>query len=194
MTFMLLLFVRVFLLLVMKGSLIDKSVSHNISLHSSLTPNINSLWLSPSGLFAFGFYQQDNGFAVGIWLASKPNITVVWTANRDDPPLSSNSSIKLTGEGWLLLHTAEGQKNITSQTHSATSASVLDSGNFVLYNHFHVTWESFAYPYDTLLGGQKLSARDQLVSSVSALKYSSGRFKLYTGSDGNLAAYPQNSY
>ncbi|GKD97427.1 S-locus glycoprotein domain-containing protein [Tanacetum coccineum] len=102
-------------------------------------------------------------------------------------------SIELTGEGWLLLHTADGKKNITSQTHSTTAASMLDSGNFVLYNHSHVTWESFAYPCDTLLGGQKHSAGDQLVSSVSATKYSSGRFKLYMGSDGNLAAYPQNS-
>ncbi|GKC43559.1 S-locus glycoprotein domain-containing protein [Tanacetum coccineum] len=104
-------------------------------------------------------------------------------------PVNETYSIKLTGEGWLLLHTAEGQKNITSQTHSATSASMLDSGNFVLYNHFHVTWESFAYPYDTLLGGQKLSARDQLNSQrtykILIKKQSNSSLPCHSQSRGN---------
>ncbi|GJY17103.1 G-type lectin S-receptor-like serine/threonine-protein kinase LECRK1 [Tanacetum coccineum] len=194
MAFMLLIFVRVFLLLVTEGSLIDKSVSHNISLNSSLTPDTNPSWLSPSGLFAFGFYRQDDGFAVGIWLTSKPNITVVWTANRDDPPLSSNSSIELTVDGWLLVRTTTGKQNLTTdQTDPATSASMLDSGNFVLYNHSDFIWESFDYPSDTILGGQELARSYTLISSVSASDHSSGRFILRMQSDGNLVTYPQNS-
>ncbi|GJZ45497.1 G-type lectin S-receptor-like serine/threonine-protein kinase LECRK1 [Tanacetum coccineum] len=194
MAFMLLIFVRVFLLLVTEGSLIDKSASHNISLNSSLTPDTNPSWLSPSGLFAFGFYRQDDGFAVGIWLTSKPNITVVWTANQDDPPLSSNSSIELTVDGWLLVHTTTGKQNLTTdQTDPATSASMLDSGNFVLYNHSDFIWESFDYPCDTLLEGQALYRESKLVSSVSASQHSSGRFGLYMQPDGNLVAYLVNS-
>lgn len=131
---------------------------------------------------------------VGIWLASKPEITVVWTANRDDPPVSSNSTIALTGDGLLLLYDTFGEaKPIISQHRSATSASMLDSGNFALYNHSDVIWESFAYPCDTILGGQNLTSWQQLVSSFSDSQHSSGRFSLNMQSDGNLVAYPQNS-
>ena len=48
----------------------------------------------------------------------------------------------------------------------ATSAAMLDSGNFVLYdNDSNVIWESFDFPTDTILGGQNLSSKE-LVSSV----------------------------
>ncbi|KAJ6858133.1 hypothetical protein NC652_040629, partial [Populus alba x Populus x berolinensis] len=62
-----------------------------IHLGSQLSPisNMHS-WLSPSGHFAFGFYSQGNGFAVGIWMMGQPNNTVVWTANRDDEPRDGN--------------------------------------------------------------------------------------------------------
>ncbi|KAM0024013.1 putative protein kinase RLK-Pelle-SD-2b family [Helianthus debilis subsp. tardiflorus] len=134
MALVLVIFLKLFFLLVTEGSLINESVSSNISLGSSLNTDTNRSWVSPSGHFAFGFYQQDGGFAVGIWLTTKPEITVVWTANRDDPPLSSNSTIKLTGDGRLLLFTTYGEQKSITNTHSeleaATSASMFDSGNF----------------------------------------------------------------
>nr|XP_043629618.1 G-type lectin S-receptor-like serine/threonine-protein kinase LECRK1 [Erigeron canadensis] len=180
-------------LLVTEGALVNESISYNISLGSKLTTDTNSSWLSPSGLFAFGFYQEGDGYFVGIWLTSKPKITVVWTANRDDPPVSSNSTIELTEDGWFLLHSVYGKKNIAEQEDAVTSASMFDSGNFVLYNHSEVIWKSFDYPCDTILGGQKLTSEAQLVSSVSDSQHSSGRFVLSMQSDGNLVAYPENS-
>ncbi|KAJ9537050.1 hypothetical protein OSB04_029783 [Centaurea solstitialis] len=185
---------QVAIYLVTEGSGLDHSSSGNISLGSSLTPNTNSSWLSPSGLFAFGFYEQDDGFMVGIWLANKPNITVVWTANRDDPPVSSNSTIELTRNGLLLLIATDGvARNITDQRDPATSASMLDSGSFALYNHSDVIWESFDYPCDTILGGQNLTSLQQLVSSFSASQHSSGRFKLSMLYGRKLVAYRINS-
>ncbi|KAE7998016.1 hypothetical protein FH972_002595 [Carpinus fangiana] len=35
------------------------------------------MWLSRSGLYAFGFYKQGNGYAVGIFMAGIPKKTVV---------------------------------------------------------------------------------------------------------------------
>ncbi|XP_041003915.1 G-type lectin S-receptor-like serine/threonine-protein kinase LECRK3 [Juglans microcarpa x Juglans regia] len=47
---------------------------------SLLTPTgtggTNSSWLSHSGLYAFGFYKQGNGYAVGIFIAGIPQKTV----------------------------------------------------------------------------------------------------------------------
>ncbi|CAI9777589.1 unnamed protein product [Fraxinus pennsylvanica] len=68
----------------------------NISLGSSLTTATNSPWLSPSGLYAFGFYNVTNGYAVGVFIAGIPEKTVVWTANRDDPVFPRNANLLLT--------------------------------------------------------------------------------------------------
>ncbi|KAJ6951441.1 hypothetical protein NC653_040763 [Populus alba x Populus x berolinensis] len=166
-----------------------------IHLGSQLSPisNLDS-WQSPSGNFAFGFYSQGNGFAVGIWMMGQPNNTVVWTANRDDEPVSFNATIHLSEEGKLLLRTEQGNENlIANVSEIAASASMLDSGNFVLYNGSSIIWQSFDYPTDTILVGQNLTYPDKLVSSVSSSNHSSGRFFIAMQEDGNLVAYPTNS-
>lgn len=166
-----------------------------ILLGSSLSPNANrTSWLSPSGLFAFGFYPQDDGFAIGIWLVNQTEKTIIWTANRDDPPVSSNATLDLTRDGDLLLRIEQGREiSISNVSYPATSAAMLDSGNFVLYNDSYVIWESFDFPTDTIVGGQNLSIthKYELVSSVSISDHSSGRFLLRI--DGNLVAYPVNN-
>ncbi|KAJ0097290.1 hypothetical protein Patl1_27802 [Pistacia atlantica] len=164
-----------------------------ITLGSSLSPKTNhSSWHSPSGHFAFGFYQQGNGFAVGIWLVDKPNITVVWTANRDDPPVPLNSTIKFTKDGGLLLRTAQGdEKAIVKLFEQPASASMLDSGNFIIYGHeSQIIWQSFDNPTDTILGGQRMKY-SQLISSRSTSDHSSGQFYLNLHNY-ELAAYPVN--
>ncbi|PHT53153.1 hypothetical protein CQW23_07615 [Capsicum baccatum] len=162
----------------------------NITLGSILYPNRNpSSWPSSSGLFLFGFYQKGDGFQVGIWLGEK---TVVWSANRDDPPVHSDAYMEFTKEGKLILWTKQNMKVIAESPHPVTSASMLDSGNFVLYNKTNVVWESSDYPTDTILIGQRLTSGHNLVSSVSEVDHSSGRFYLSMQADGNLVAYPTN--
>ncbi|XAR73213.1 Non-specific serine/threonine protein kinase [Bertholletia excelsa] len=151
-------------------------------------------WSSNSHAFAFGFYKEGDAFAVGIWLIGQPNNTTVWTARRDYQPVSSNSNISFTIEGKLLLYTEQKAYPIANISSPAMSASMLDSGNFVLLDEYSsVIWESFAFPTDTLLGGQNLSQGKELVSSVSRSDHSSGRFLLTMQTDGNLVAYPVNS-
>ena len=192
--------IPVLLLLLVFSLFISSSAQRNqsnvINLGSSLSPNENrTSWPSPSELFAFGFYPQGDGFAIGIWLANQTEKTIIWTANRDDPPVSSNASLHLTIEGKLLLRTEKGRdKSISDVPNPAASAAMLDSGNFVLYhNDSYVIWNSFDFPTDTILGGQNLSTTHSLVSSVSTSDQSSGRFYLYMQTDGNFVAYPVNS-
>ena len=174
----------------------QQTQTHSIKLGSVIySTRQPSSWSSPSGLFAFGFYRHGNGFAVGVWLATQPENIIVWTANRDDPPVSSNATVKLTFDGKLLLRTEQGeQKTIVDVTERADSASMLETGNFVLYdNNSSVIWQSFKHPTDTLLAGQNLTSSEELVSSMSSLDHSSGRFSLKMQSDGNLVAYPVSS-
>ncbi|KAF3943341.1 hypothetical protein CMV_030094 [Castanea mollissima] len=173
--------------------------SNVIPLGSWLSPIANrTSWLSPSGLFAFGFYPQGRkGFAIGIWMHTQPKNTIVWTANPDDPPVSSKATLNLTSDGMLLLRTEQGEENFIvtfldeEGPEPADSASMHDSGNFVLYNNSsYVIWQSFDNPTDTILGGQNLSSGDELVSRSD---HSSRRYCLKMRTNGNLVSSPVNS-
>ncbi|XP_058732532.1 G-type lectin S-receptor-like serine/threonine-protein kinase LECRK1 [Vicia villosa] len=153
-----------------------------------------SSWTSNSSLFSFGFYPQGSGFLVGIWLVGKKNNTIVWTANRDDPPVSSTSKLQFTINGTIILTDQHGQeKLIVNANARASSASMLDSGNFVLYDYNNISkiiWQSFDHPTDTLLEGQSLPSGSQLFSSTSGANSSTGKFRLHMQIDGNLVLYP----
>ncbi|KAA3464507.1 G-type lectin S-receptor-like serine/threonine-protein kinase LECRK1 [Gossypium australe] len=165
-------------------------VSHKsssiISLGSSLSSATQSiLWHSPPSSFAFGFYSQGGGLSVGVWLdgGGKNDNKVVWTANRDDPPVTSNGTLILNEKGVLLSIAVSGEKNVIASPNNSAisvfSASMLYSSNFVLYNKDnHTIWKSFEQPTDTLLGGQTLLTDHKLISSSSEKDHSPGRFHL----------------
>ncbi|MED6179884.1 hypothetical protein PIB30_004939 [Stylosanthes scabra] len=168
--------------------------SRQIAPGSSLYPTTQpTSWLSPSGFFAFGFYHQEHGgFALGIWLVATN--TVVWSAtsiSSDDPPLTPTAKLELTKQGKLVLQTQENENNhvvVANTTETAYSASMLDSGNFVLYNHNStIIWQSFDHPTDTILGGQSLPCGAQLVSASGSS--ARPRFVLAMQFDGNLVLY-----
>jgi tRNA A-37 threonylcarbamoyl transferase component Bud32 len=171
-----------------------QQIQSNVSRGFSLTPTTNSTWLSRSGLYAFGFYKQGNGYAVGIFMAGIPEKTVVWTANRDDPPVSSNATLLFASDGRLVLQMGQEQVAVVAESSGSASASMLNSGNFVIYNSDReIIWESFDYPTDTLLPGQRLLAGQELISSMSDTHHSSGIFRLKMQHDGNLVQYPVNT-
>ena len=98
-----------------------------VNLGSSLTPTSKSSWLSRSSLYAFGFYQQANGYATRVFLAGIPEKTVVWTANRDKPPALASVTLNLTSDGRLIMQSAQGEEMaIATPPEHATSASMLD--------------------------------------------------------------------
>ncbi|XP_050246841.1 G-type lectin S-receptor-like serine/threonine-protein kinase LECRK3 [Quercus robur] len=146
-------------------------------------------WPSPSNRFAFGFYQQGSGFAVGIWLVSQDNKTVVWTANRDDPLVTSNAMVYFKGDELVLLPAQQEKERViaSSAKESFSYAAMLDSGNFVLYDtNNKPLWQSFENPTDTILGRQ-------LSSSLNKSDHSTGQFDLRMQEDGNLVLYPVTS-
>ncbi|GMN42312.1 hypothetical protein TIFTF001_011514 [Ficus carica] len=167
----------------------------NLSVGNFLSPEADvTSWLSPSGVFAFGFYRQIYGFAVGIWMNNEDKKTVVWTAIRDGPPISSDATLKLTEEGLFLFQTENNNQTLISSSPrypgKVSSAAMLDSGNFVLNgNDLGVIWESLDFPTDTILGGQTLFSNSPLVSSSSPSNHSSGRYLLIMQGDGNLVSY-----
>ncbi len=113
----------------------EKQNCSHINLGFSLHPTIAPKWPSLSGKFAFGFYPEPEGngtFMVGIWLKGINNITVVWTASRDDPPVTSNATLELTKGGKLVLRTDDqqgGREKLIAPTLS-------DSASFACVNMY----------------------------------------------------------
>lgn len=151
-------------------------------------------WLSPSGLYAFGFYEQGNSglYGVGIFLAGFPEKTVVWTANRDNPPVSSNVTLILTTDGRLILQQQSQTSfvNVVALDQSVSSVAMLDSGNLVFYDSDQQKiWQSFDHPTDTILPGQVLLNNQEIFSSISETDHSTGMFRLMMQRDSNLLLY-----
>lgn len=186
-----------FLLLIIQFFTKTASQQRNstINLGSFLSPNNNSYWVSNSGRFAFGFYEQGNGFHVGIWFVKIKQKTVIWTANRDKSPLPHDSVLLLSTDGKLILRDIKGSETpISNSSVPASSASMLDSGNLVLYDeNSSISWQSFDVPTDTLLHKQRLFAGEELVSGESETNPASGRFRLRLRRNGNLVQYPADT-
>ncbi|KAG8383777.1 hypothetical protein BUALT_Bualt04G0049000 [Buddleja alternifolia] len=174
--------------------------SSNISLGSTLTPNANLSWLSPSRIFAFGFFPQNNtinGYSVGVFFAGFSERTVAWIANRDNNPVvSEDVNLVLTNDGRLILRQGQGQGQgrdiyVANPSEPIAWGSMLDNGNFVLYNSdSRIIWQSFDHPTDTLLPGQRLAPDQELYSSASQTDLTRGIFMLAMQLDGNLVQYP----
>ncbi|KAJ0976613.1 hypothetical protein J5N97_012087 [Dioscorea zingiberensis] len=154
----------------------------------------SSSWFSPSGRFAFGFHPEGDGFIVGILFNMAPNntTTLIWNDNRDGAPVSNSATLSLTVDGLLLLLATEGQQRYLFYDSSSSTrcASMLDSGNFVIFNSNNsVLWQTFDLPTDTIMGGQTLQNDKKIVSSVSDTNHSSGKFNLIMQADNNLVMY-----
>ncbi|RWR85029.1 G-type lectin S-receptor-like serine/threonine-protein kinase LECRK1 isoform X1 [Cinnamomum micranthum f. kanehirae] len=139
----------------------------NITLGSSISINGNSTyWVSPLRRFAFGFYPIGNGFMV----------------------------VLLSTDGRLLLSSDRSNGSLIDASGVASYASVLDSGNFVLYNsNSNIIWQSFNFPTDTIVAGQRLIVEWTLFSHLSETNHSTGRFRIVMHTDGNLVSYPTDT-
>ncbi|GMJ01531.1 hypothetical protein like AT5G35370 [Hibiscus trionum] len=83
--------------------------------------------------------------------------TIIWTANRDEP-ISDSARLLLTANGLVI--TDDFDRIIWSTRSLESPVAFLqldDSGNLVLLDRGNVSlWESFDYPTDTLVMGQRL--------------------------------------
>ncbi|KAK7822721.1 g-type lectin s-receptor-like serine/threonine-protein kinase lecrk1 [Quercus suber] len=174
----------------------QSNITTGSTLSTNSTPNF---WPSPSGYFAFGFYPSGNGFKVGIWLVGSPKNTIVWMSHQNDTVLSPGAALLFSTDGPRL-HSSTGQvESIAKTNQKASVASMLDSGNFVLYDSsWNIIWASLDYPSNTLLVGQKLG-QDQIIGYLNwklQAMYaipSQKKKKLCMQRDGNLNAYPIRS-
>lgn len=163
----------------------------NITVGASLSTSENTSWLSPSGDFAFGFYQlygNKDLFLLAIWYDKIPDKTIVWYANGDKPAPTGSKAV-LTANRGISLTDPQGRELWRSETITGVVAygAMTDIGNFVLGDRVsYKLWESFKNPADTLLPSQVLDRGMTLSSRQSETNFSKGRFQLKLRDDGNL--------
>ncbi|KAJ8761500.1 hypothetical protein K2173_001634 [Erythroxylum novogranatense] len=128
--------------------------------------NDSQTMVSEGGKFELGFFSRGDPSVryLGIWYKSIPIQTVVWVANRDSPLVNSSGTLTFTVDGnVVLLNQTKDLLWSSSSSHAVRSpvARLLDTGNFILRddsdnNKNNFLWQSFDYPFDTLLAGMKL--------------------------------------
>ncbi|CAL5032183.1 unnamed protein product [Urochloa decumbens] len=113
----------------------------------------------------------------------------VWSANRDH--LVQNATLNFTAGGDLLIQDVDG--NIVWSTNtsgqSVAGITLTDSGNLVIFDHSNTSvWQSFDYPTDCLLPGQRLVEGMRLIPNTSPTDSSaSNLFYLTVLADGLYA-------
>nr|XP_004488803.1 G-type lectin S-receptor-like serine/threonine-protein kinase RLK1 isoform X1 [Cicer arietinum] len=146
-------------------------------------------WLSPSGDFAFGFYQLPNElFLLAIWYDKIQTDAIIWYANGDILA-PKGSRLVLNDTSGLVLTNPGGSELWKSNFPSGTISNGLmnDVGNFQLRDKNSVAiWDSFNHPSDTLVPNQVIELNGNLSSRQGEFNFSQGKFKLHLQQDGNL--------
>ncbi|KAF3453655.1 hypothetical protein FNV43_RR04096 [Rhamnella rubrinervis] len=121
---------------------------------------------SPNKWFRLRFFDLGYGVSeryLGVeYTESYGEMKVVWVANRESPFNDTTGFLNIAGDGDLVLNDGYGTSiNINSErpamssSNSTTSATLVDSGNFILEAGEEIVWQSFDYPTDTILPGMK---------------------------------------
>ncbi|XP_062090765.1 G-type lectin S-receptor-like serine/threonine-protein kinase CES101 [Humulus lupulus] len=147
--------------------------------------------VSANGVFKLGFYSP--GSYLSIWYRNiEKNPEVIWLGNRYPIP-DPSAVFTLDFDGKLKITSKRGQLIVLNPNQNKSgnvTASLMDSGNFVLYEVSDngtlgkVLWQSFDYPINTLLPGMKLgmnleNGQSWIVSSwLSWLALTPGAFRL----------------
>ncbi|CAL5339382.1 unnamed protein product [Camellia sinensis] len=125
--------------------------------------------LSSNGLFQLGFFNPSGSTnrylgILAVKLCENGSKMVVWVANRANPLTDTSGVLKITQKGNLMINDSKGisitvnseQYSTMSSRVNNTSATLLDSGNFILRSGDCIVWQSFDYPSDVWLQGMKL--------------------------------------
>jgi len=167
------------------------SLGGSVSLRDSLTAgNGSTRWLSPSGDFAFGFYQLPNKlFLLGIWYVKIQTDSIIWYANGDNP-VPKGSTLVLNDSHGLMLTNPQGLEIWRSSYFSLGRIArglMKDNGNFLLLDqNFVVLWQSFSHFTDTLVPGQEMNLNNYLYSRQGEFNFTRGKFELHLQANGDV--------
>ncbi|XP_022775877.1 LOW QUALITY PROTEIN: G-type lectin S-receptor-like serine/threonine-protein kinase SD2-5 [Durio zibethinus] len=159
-----------------------------------------------NGMFVCGFHCSLVGesclFAVSIFKTSSGDNNsfsfspqVVWSANRNNP-VEYQALLQLTPEGGLILKDGDGVEVWSPNTvgKSVSRLNLSADGNLMLFDKTNkMVWQSFDYPTNSLVLGQRLVSGQKLRASVSPSNSSEGLYA-FAIIDGHFQAYVDDAY
>ncbi|KAL5558367.1 hypothetical protein UlMin_034578 [Ulmus minor] len=121
--------------------------------------------------------------------------TIIWSANRD-APISNSGQMILTSKGISIADDDGNPKWSTPSLQASVRALLLtEMGNLVLLDQFNSTlWESFHYPTDTIVIGQRFSVGKFLYSAVSDDGVSTGDYRLAISESDAILQWHEQTY
>ncbi|XP_051115032.1 G-type lectin S-receptor-like serine/threonine-protein kinase At2g19130 [Andrographis paniculata] len=124
----------------------------------------NQTIVSSGGNFELGFFTpgKSSKYYIGIWYKKVSEKTVIWVANRETPVFDTrHAQLKISGHNLVVLNESQIEiwstaLNSTTLKTSSASAVLLDDGRLILQESNSTIWDSFDYPSNTWMPGQKL--------------------------------------
>nr|XP_043625941.1 G-type lectin S-receptor-like serine/threonine-protein kinase At5g35370 [Erigeron canadensis] len=120
---------------------------------------------------------------------------IVWTANRNNP-ISDSGQLRLTQTGITIYDDSGTPVWSTPPVESKVdSLHLFDSGNLVLLDSLNQSvWQSFDYPTDTVVSGQRFLLGKTLVSMKSPADFSAGDYKFTLTSYDGMFQWRNSTY
>uniref|UniRef100_A0A1J3HPH3 Receptor-like serine/threonine-protein kinase n=1 Tax=Noccaea caerulescens TaxID=107243 RepID=A0A1J3HPH3_NOCCA len=147
-----------------------------------------------AGLFSPGDDSSSDFYFSVIHVDSD---STIWSSNRDSP-VSSSGKMNLSPQGISVIEDGKGQIPVWSTPVLASpvySLRLTDAGNLLLLDRSNATlWESFRFPTDTIVLGQRLPLGKFLSGSVSRNDLSTGDYKFVVGESDCLMQWKGQNY
>uniref|UniRef100_A0A2N9GP94 Receptor-like serine/threonine-protein kinase n=1 Tax=Fagus sylvatica TaxID=28930 RepID=A0A2N9GP94_FAGSY len=156
----------------------DPISPHTIS--PNFTPtNIGTFLLSQNGNFKATIDAKPPSSDYYFSIFHAISHAKIWTANRN-APMSSSDKLSLTTNGLIVTNqTGQVLWSTPFLTSKVAAMQLLDTGNLVLVDAGNAKlWESFDYPTDAIVVGQRIPVGKSLESSVSEDDMSLGDYRL----------------
>ncbi|KAJ0252496.1 Bulb-type lectin domain-containing protein [Hirschfeldia incana] len=154
---------------------------------------------SPNSIFKAGLFSPGDDSSSNFYFSiiHVDSDSTIWSSNRDCP-VSSSGKMNLSPQGITVIEDGTNQKPVWSTPvlpSPVYSLQLTDSGNLLLLDRLNASlWESFRFPTDTIVLGQRLQLGMFLSGSVSRSNLSQGDYRFVVVQTGGFMKWRGQNY
>ncbi|KAG5383248.1 hypothetical protein IGI04_034718 [Brassica rapa subsp. trilocularis] len=154
---------------------------------------------SPNSIFKAGLFSPGDDSSSDFYFSiiHVDSDSTIWSSNRDSP-VSRAGKMNLSPQGISVIEDGVNQTPVWSTPVLASpvhSLRLTDSGNLLLLDGLNASlWESFRFPTDTIVLGQRLPVGMFLSGSVSRYNLSQGDYKFVVVETGGFMKWRGQNY
>ncbi|RID44962.1 hypothetical protein BRARA_I01723 [Brassica rapa] len=154
---------------------------------------------SPNSIFKAGLFSPGDDSSSDFYFSviHVDSDSTIWSSNRNSP-VSRAGKMNLSPQGISVIEDGVNQTPVWSTPVLASpvhSLRLTDSGNLLLLDRLNASlWESFRFPTDTIVLGQRLPVGMFLSGSVSRYNLSQGDYKFVVVETGGFMKWRGQNY